>query len=814
MIRNFIWLVLFIALFPLVGHAQSNTLPLSKQDIVSRITDSLQVSNEALNWRDMDSELMWSTLVQYDSVAIIGFKPDTIKYGRDALLDTSFTTPDWIKARKKLQSRIRAELVRAGINSADASLLVENQNTNRPYLYAKIFSENFINELRSDPNVRYVEPANYVYKSTDSRAGEGCANYSVNVSPADFTTITPASIASWTHAEHDIDLAWTKSNKGKDVWIAVMDTGISANNPKFNAEFDQGASAGRVIEKKEFYIPSGTMTDGWQDQCGHGTAMAGLAVGTRGQDSTPAGVSYQANLISYRVTNDVKIDNSAEINGLRDGLYDAGDDARVDIISISLGDIFSHGPVEDGIIYAHNKGKLIFAAAGTSTSFTNWFGVIAPANMPEANAVTGVIEGTTYTRCDICHSGNEVEFCVYMQRAGTANKAVTLTNDNAANNNYIGYVGGSSSGTAIMAGIAGLIKSNHPTFSKDQILNRMIQTSSEYPNKDSAYGWGTIDVSAAVDSTLSLPCSSSISSAVSMQINTITFPPVNDGIGDPELVLKIGGNSFYFNVPNSGATGNPNAYIDDTVCDNVPIIVDLGNTVCGTMSLDVSIETHEDDGLASECDFNAGDDFQVISTETIFLNQNSFTQTTPNGDWIFSYSLTCVPLLVAGLTSNSPLCSSETLNLTASPSGETNYTFFLDSNNNGLFDAGEVLQSGTTETYSTGTYTDGDQIGIEVSDSNGCTSYSFITVQTINYIGTNSLLGIESGIADYETNDTIVSSQLIESGAVVDYDAGIQICLTNGFEIEQGAIFTAFIDGCNDGAGGENLDDGQKATEN
>ena len=783
------------------------------QDIESRLTDSLQVSNEALNWKDIDTEILWSTLVQIDSVAIIGYKPASIRYGRDALLAESFTTSDWVITRKELQKRIRDEVRSSGLEISESNLFPKNKDNNRPYLYTKIFSQSFIEELRNDPNIRYVEPANYEYQSTVIRSGEGCSDYSVAVDPADYTAISPTSIASWTQAEHGIDSAWIKSNKGKDVWIAVMDTGISANNPKFNAEFDQGDSAGRFIEKKEFYAPSGTTTDGWQDQCGHGTAMAGLAVGTRGQNSTPAGVAYQANLISYRVTNDVRINSANEIDGLRNGLYDAADDSRVDIISISLGDAFSHGPVEDGIIYAHNKGKLIFAAAGTSTSFTNWFGVIAPANMPEANAVTGVIEGTNFTRCDICHSGNEVEFSVYMQRSATSNKAVTLANDNVANNNYVGYVGGSSSGTAITAGIAGLILSNNPTFSKDEIINRMIQTSSEYPNKDSAFGWGTIDVCAAVDSTLSLPCSSSIGNTVSMQINTISFPPVSDGFGDPELVLKIGGKSYYFNVPSSGATGNPNAYVDDTVCDNVPIIVDLGTTACGTTSVDITLETHEDDGALSECDFNSGDDDQVISTETVFLNQNTFTQSTPNGNWVFSYSLTCVPTLVAGLTSNLPLCSGETLSLTASPAGEDNYNFFLDTNNNDLLDAGESLQNGITETYATNSFSNGDQIGIEVSDANGCTSYSFVTVQIINYTGPNTLLGIENGIVDYETNDTIMSTQLIAPSAIVDYDAAKQICLEPGFEVEQGAIFTAFIDGCNDGGGGENINEKEELEE-
>jgi hypothetical protein len=57
---------------------------------------------------------------------------------------------------------------------------------------------------------------------------------------------------------------------------------------------------------------------------------------------------------------------------------------------MSMGHIFSVGKIEDGVKYAYAKGKLIFCAGGTSTSFTNFVGVIFPASMPETQAITGV----------------------------------------------------------------------------------------------------------------------------------------------------------------------------------------------------------------------------------------------------------------------------------------------------------------------------------------------------------------------------------------------------------------------------------------
>lgn len=70
---------------------------------------------------------------------------------------------------------------------------------------------------------------------------------------------------------------------------------------------------------------------------------------------------------------------------------------------------------------------------------------------------------------------------------------------------------------------------------------------------------------------------------------------------------------------------------------------------------------------------------------------------------------------------------------------------------------------------------------------------------------TNTLVlsGIESAIADNEAI-WIESTQILLSGAVVDYDATDFIELEDGFMVEVGATFEAFIDGCDNGGGGSN----------
>ncbi len=66
------------------------------------------------------------------------------------------------------------------------------------------------------------------------------------------------------------------------------------------------------------------------------------------------------------------------------------------------------------------------------------------------------------------------------------------------------------------------------------------------------------------------------------------------------------------------------------------------------------------------------------------------------------------------------------------------------------------------------------------------------------------LTGTEDGVADYEAT-WIESTQEILSGATVDYDVTDYIMLEPGFTVDLGAIFEAFIDGCNNGNGGSNF---------
>lgn len=82
-----------------------------------------------------------------------------------------------------------------------------------------------------------------------------------------------------------------------------------------------------------------------------------------------------------------------------------------------------------------------------------------------------------------------------MQRASDASRtSLTL----AMTGNQPAYVGGSSAATATTAGIAALVWATSPSQSRAQVVQRMLNASSNYPGRDSKFGWGTVNAALAV----------------------------------------------------------------------------------------------------------------------------------------------------------------------------------------------------------------------------------------------------------------------------------------------------------------------------
>lgn len=457
--------------------------PLTAKQINERINQSIK-DNGTFNWRNESDHFLWSAVFRGNRMVSVGFGSSKDDFDRSK-------SPD----NKEMENEILNVITKhEGIGSA-RFLLNSDQYLNQ--MDVVIEKEETLTALRQMKTIRYVEPADYHYFENEARynttakssgsGSSGCGFSTATLSTVDYTSTTPGAKIPWAFAKHNIPDAWNYST-GAGVTIGLIDTGVSPDQSLLGSGFNNGASSGRTISKFGVYN-----SDGSADQCGHGTKMASVMTAPRNNAGLPVGVAYNANLIAYRAAENVVLETSSEQNGVKTAFTELGNNTSVKIISMSMGHIFSVGKIEDGVKYAYARGKLIFCAGGTSTSFTNFVGVIFPASMSETQAITGVKEGTSDQKCNVCHSGSQIDFTFQMERA-SGNTVPVLSYYNG----QADYVGGSSVATAATAGIAALVWAKNPSWTRDQVLNKMRQSATYYPNVNSKYGYGNINVLKAV----------------------------------------------------------------------------------------------------------------------------------------------------------------------------------------------------------------------------------------------------------------------------------------------------------------------------
>ena len=483
---------------PLNGREAMN-----RADLDAHFLDEIN-RNGVYQWQNASDYLVWSAAVATDSIVSIGYQPEGYKNLDASIHQVDGKDPQWRAVQNALISFIRQELASKypEVTITDEVLFPFGEKS-LPYINVRIWDYETLARLRNFSVVRYLEPMGYGFgvPAADERSsGSGCGNNQgiANVPAQDFVTAPQGAEVSWNFLPMRIHKAW-QTSKGEGITLGLIDTGISPDQNKLNSEFSVGFSSGRTVEKvglfEDCFLFIFCENDGPNDQCGHGTNMAGTLCAPFSADGSMAGVAFKSNLVSVRASSDVVFELSNEKDGVASAYTYLGGRSDVDIISMSLGDLFSSSQITDAINFAYNNGKMIFNAAGTSFSFTTFVGVIFPANLPNTLAVTGIKTGNTMQKCSDCHSGPEVDFTVIMEDKNNSNrKPLTL----AQSGNDPTYTGGSSVATATAAGIAALVWATNPAQSREQVLEALKQSGNFYPNRNAQFGWGRINAEVAV----------------------------------------------------------------------------------------------------------------------------------------------------------------------------------------------------------------------------------------------------------------------------------------------------------------------------
>lgn len=403
---------------------------------------------------------LWQRILASRGEAVVGLKGADEPRGvwRGQVL----ASPD---ERMAAERKVRAT---PGVDVVDATAAL-------PTLTVKMSGPDALAGIRRLVEVDYVEPRRF--DSAFHSGGSGCYEWGQEARggtpyAGPYVSETPGDLVPWNFDNHRVRDAWRRGPAGANVTVGVVDTGVYRDQRELNEEFATGYSTGRTITHLNRSASSNTF-----DECNHGTRMVST-VGAPRNGKDIVGVAWKANLVSVKAQNDVVLDggDSAYVTN---AIWEAANRSR--IVTMAFGHPWDwHSNVADAIRYHHyNRGVLFVAAAGTKPSWAGC-GVIFPAKMDEVVAVAGVLpSGAIHP--ESCN-GPEVDTSAVI---GQWDPKVEVP----ASGRYQGLpvnMGGSSEATAVVSGIAALVWSEYPTWSRDQVRGRLL--SSRVVGGADAYG--------------------------------------------------------------------------------------------------------------------------------------------------------------------------------------------------------------------------------------------------------------------------------------------------------------------------------------
>lgn len=265
-----------------------------------------------------------------------------------------------------------------------------------------------------------------------------------------------------------------KITKGAGVTVAVIDGGVDVSHPDLEGQVLAGHGFG-----------SDAAPDGRKDNdvLGHGTGMAGLIAGRGGGANRALGIAPQVKILPVSIGEGAA---PGELSAAIRWSVDAG----ADVINMSLG---AQGqPAEDeraAVRYALEKNVVLVAAAGNRVQGD--YGVATPGNIPGVIAVSGLSKDSLFSPDSA--RGPEVVLAAPMEE-------IISPRPYSVSKNGYGVSSGTSDSTAIVSGVAALVRARYPDLDAANVINRLLRTAKDEgaPGRDELYGFGAIDPVAAL----------------------------------------------------------------------------------------------------------------------------------------------------------------------------------------------------------------------------------------------------------------------------------------------------------------------------
>ncbi|WP_446218083.1 type VII secretion-associated serine protease mycosin [Micromonospora sp. IBHARD004] len=265
-----------------------------------------------------------------------------------------------------------------------------------------------------------------------------------------------------------------KLSKGRGVVVAVVDSGVYAAHPDLKGQVLPGKGLSADVAADGRSDPDG--------QKGHGTGMAGVIAGRGGGAMHELGIAPEAKILPVGLGAD---DRNADIAA---GIRWAADHGA-DVINVSLVNDSRKRELAEAVRYALSKDAVVVAGAGNVEQ--GMVGVQAPASIPGVVAAGGT--GRSGGPWSGSATGPELVL------AAPGERIIAPAPPTVSPNGYV-VNDGTSLSTAIVSGVAALVRSRYPDLDAANVVNRLIRTArDEGPSgRDPRFGFGVVDPLAAL----------------------------------------------------------------------------------------------------------------------------------------------------------------------------------------------------------------------------------------------------------------------------------------------------------------------------
>lgn len=341
--------------------------------------------------------------------------------------------------------------------------------------------EKIISTYKNDPRFEYIEP-DYIITLEDVEKPSSATESSEKITPQATTPNDPGYSQLWGlnnigqsggKADADIDApeAWDIQKGNQNLVIGVIDTGVDYNHPDLvgNIWTNPGEIAGdRIDNDRNGYIDD---VRGWDfayndnnpmDGHGHGTHVSGTIAGKGNNSVGVTGVAWNAKIMPLKMFDDTGSGGSTS-NAILAINYATA--KGVKLTNNSWGGGGYSQALYDAINTAGQRGALFIASAGNSSRNTD-----TTPSYPASYNLANIISVASTTRTDGLSSFSNYGATTVDLGAPGSDIYSTLPNSS------YGTKSGTSMASPHVTGAAALLWSQNPTWTAQQVKNKLMQT--------------------------------------------------------------------------------------------------------------------------------------------------------------------------------------------------------------------------------------------------------------------------------------------------------------------------------------------------